>query len=600
MFFDRIASEIAYLRGALRTLSRLKPIMLARERTWSDVAEQLAEKYGDRDMALSAHGDEKHSFRSYNARANQYARWAIANGVEKGDTVALMMPNRPEYLAVWLGIARAGGVTALLNTNLTGHPLAHCVNIVTPKHVICDARLAGAMASALGEIAEGPTFWVYGESESGWPRIDTLLDGIDDGPLPANQRPKLTIEDKCLYIYTSGTTGLPKAANINHYRVQSVMNGFSAATNASDADRIYICLPLYHTAGGVLAVGTVITVGGTVVIGEKFSAQSFWDHVVDNNCTMFQYIGELCRYLLNSPAHPKETQHRLRIISGNGLRPDIWVDFKERFRIPKILEWYAATEGNAVFLNFDGKVGAVGRIPKWAEKKFVTEVVRFDHETEQPVRGPNGFCIKATPNEIGETISQILNDPDRPSQRFEGYADKAATEKKILRDVFEKGDAWFRSGDLMRRDELGYFYFVDRIGDTFRWKGENVATSEVSETLSSYPGLEEINVYGVAVEGRDGRAGMAALVVKDSFDLDGFSVFVKERLPDYERPLFLRIQPQMEITGTFKIRKVDLVKDGFDPSRIRDTLYFFDPREGQYVPLDSALYAEIQGGGIRL
>jgi fatty-acyl-CoA synthase len=336
------------------------------------------------------------------------------------------------------------------------------------------------------------------------------------------------------------------------------------------------------------------------VIRERFSASTFWDDIVRHDCTIFQYIGELCRYLLNSPTHPLETSHRIRLACGNGLRPDIWADFQRRFRIPKILEWYAATEGNAVFFNFDSKIGAVGRIPKWMERRFVTEVIRLDLDSEQPVRSDDGSCIKCKPGEVGEVISQILNDPKKPSQRFDGYADQSATEKKILRDVFEKGDRWFRTGDLMRKDALGYYYFVDRIGDTFRWKGENVATSEVSEAITVFPGIKEANVYGVRVPGAEGRAGMAALVVEDDLDLEGFYRHVVQQLPAYSRPIFLRIRPEIETTSTFKQRKVDLVKEGFDPAASADPIYFLSPDRQAYVRLDPALYAEILNGKLRL
>jgi fatty-acyl-CoA synthase len=595
---ERIKSEYAYLKGALTVLRKVTSIAKNPDRTYPDVADSLAAEFGDRIALLS--DDESLTFDEYNRRANQYARWAIEHGISKGDVVTLMMPNRPEYLAVWLGIIRAGGVTALLNTNLNGPALAHCVNIVKPKHVIVDATLIDSFKTAEPHLDQGPDFWSHGESPPGWHSLFAAVDRQPSDPITAADRPKLTTNDKCLYIYTSGTTGLPKAANINHYRVQSIMFGFQAAMGMQKEDRIYICLPLYHTSGGVLAAGAALTAGASIFVREKFSASQFWNDIVDNECTVFQYIGELCRYLLNSPTHPKETTHRLRLASGNGLRPDIWEDFSTRFRIPRILEWYAATEGNAVFLNFDGKVGAVGRIPKWAERKFVTEVVKFDIDTEEPIRNSSGFCIKAAPNEVGEVISQILNDPSRPSQRFEGYADEAATKKKILEDVFEKGDRWFRSGDLMRKDELGYFYFVDRIGDTFRWKGENVATSEVSEAVTVFPGVKEANVYGVKVGTLDGRAGMAALVVDDGFDIDGLHKHVKQQLPAYARPLFIRLQPEMEVTGTFKQRKVDLVKEGFDPAGIADPVYFDSPEAGSYVRLTADLFERINNGVMRL
>ncbi len=594
----RLKSEYAYLSGAIRTLRRVTPIAKARNRTLPDVMDELAERFGDRTALIS--DLETFSFKDYNGRANQYARWARINGIEKGDVVALMMPNRPEYLACWLGIARVGGVIALLNTNLTDRSLAHCINVVSPKHVIVDDRLGDQFLTSEDYLNAGPTIWFHGADRPHRMRIDKDLDLLPTDNIPRNERPQLTINDKCLYIYTSGTTGLPKAANINHYRVQSIMAGFSAATAASETDRIYVCLPLYHSAGGVLAVGTALTVGGSVVIAEKFSASTFWDDVVDNQCTMFQYIGELCRYLLNSPPHPKETAHNLRIISGNGLRPDIWDSFLTRFKIPKLLEWYAATEGNAVLFNFDGKPGAIGRVPKWMERRFVIKPVRFDYDEQQPMRGADGYCIEVDPNEPGELIAQILNDPSKPSQRFEGYSNQEESERKVLTDVFEKGDRWFRTGDLVRRDALGYYYFVDRIGDTFRWKGENVATSEVSEVMAIVPGVQEANIYGVAVPGHDGKAGMAALVADDDLSLADLKIAVDAALPAYARPLFLRFLEQMDMTGTFKVRKVDLAKDGFDPSTVSDRMFVAHPETGQYEPLDSETYQAILSGQIRV
>jgi fatty-acyl-CoA synthase len=594
----RIGSEFAYLSGALGALSKLTRIARNPGRTYPDVARDLAAKHGDRPALISDR--ERMSYRQYVGRANQYAHWALRNGIRKGDVVALMMPNRPEYMAVWLGVARVGGVTALLNTNLSGQVLAHCVQIVRPKHIIVDAGLVEGFATVRPFLEAGPGLWCHGAAPAGFSRLETTLDTLPKEPLPAAELPKLSIEDRCLFVYTSGTTGLPKAANINHYRVQSIMSGFSAAMRMTARDRIYVCLPMYHSTGGVLAPGAALLAGGSVVIREKFSAKLFWDDIVRHECTVFQYIGELCRYLLNSPPHPGETGHRIRVACGNGLRPDIWEAFQKRFRIPRILEWYASTEGNAVFINFDGKVGAVGRIPKWAERRFSTEIVKFDIDTEQPVRGADGFCIKCEPGEIGEVISQIVNDPKRPSQRFEGYSDPGATDKKVLTDVFAVGDRWFRTGDLMKKDAQGYFYFIDRIGDTFRWKGENVATSEVSEAITVVPGVREANVYGVHVPGAEGRAGMAAIVPDEDFDIAALSQHVTTCLPAYARPVFVRLQPKIEATSTFKQRKVELVKEGFDPGRITDPIYILRPDEPAYVPVDARLYDAICRGEVRL
>jgi fatty-acyl-CoA synthase len=373
------------------------------------------------------------------------------------------------------------------------------------------------------------------------------------------------------------------------------MHSFAAAMNTKERDRMYVVLPLYHSAGGVCAIGSVLTSGGAMIIRRKFSATQFWDDCVKYRATQFQYIGELCRYLLNTPPHPLERKHSLRVIMGNGLRPEIWPAFKARFRIPKIIEFYGATEGNVALVNMDGKIGAVGRIPNYLRNLLPTRLVKFDVEHEQPVRGPDGFCIECKPGDVGEAIGKI--DPERG--RFEGYTKSSETEKKILRDVFTKGDAWFRTGDLLRRDAAGYFYFIDRIGDTFRWKGENVATSEVAEAISVYPGVKEANVYGVKVPGTDGRAGMASLVLEGALDLDKFKAHIDKNLPAYARPIFLRLQHEIEVTGTFKHRKVELVQQGFDPRTIKEPLYFMEPVHARYITLTPDLYDRIVAGEVR-
>ena len=508
---DNLKKDWAFVRGIYKALRLVTPMARHKDRTFPDAAEELARRYGDRPALLSDR--ESLTYSEYNRRANRYARWAMANGVGKGDVVCLLMGNRPEYAAIWLGITRAGGVVALLNTNLTGAALAHCINIVRPKHLIVAAELVRSLASAEERLTVNATTWVHGKAAADDLRIDEEIMTYDDGPIPPSERPKLTLDDRCLFIYTSGTTGLPKAANVNHYRVYAAMLAFSAVMEATENDRLYNCLPLYHTSGGVVALGACLMVGGSVFIREKFSARQFWSDVVDNQCTLFQYIGELCRYLVNAPYDPKESQSRIRLCCGNGLRPDIWATFKDRFKIDHIREFYAATEGNAILFNFDDTPGAVGRIPRWARSFFPITSVRFDLDREAPVRGQDGLCIECDPEEVGEVVSQIIIDPLKPGQRFEGYAEKAETEKKILRDVLKAGDMWFRSGDLMRRDRRGYFYFVDRIGDTFRWKGENISTSEVAETLTVCTGVLEANVYGVAVSGAEGRAGMVAISV---------------------------------------------------------------------------------------
>jgi len=363
---------------------------------------------------------------------------------------------------------------------------------------------------------------------------------------------------------------------------------------------MYNCLPMYHSVGGVVAIGAPLVAGGSVVIRERFSVSRFWDDITDNGCTLFQYIGELCRYLANSPPHPKETSHPLRLACGNGLRQDVWNGFQERFEIPKIIEFYSSTEGNFSLYNCEGKPGAIGRTPPFLQHRLPVVLVKFDTDAGEPLRNADGFCERCAPDETGEALGKLPDDPAAFSGRFDGYTDKAASERKILRNVFAAGDAWYRTGDLMRKDRAGYFYFVDRVGDTFRWKGENVSTTEVEEAVAACPGVVEAVVYGVAVPGADGRAGMAALVTDADFDPAVLAAHLAERLPDYARPLFLRLCPEIAATGTFKPQKQALARQGYDPAATGDALYMWDRAGGNFVALDDAMYARIQRSVVRL
>lgn len=595
--FNRIGKEITYLRSAVRTLGRLKDIEKNPTRSWADIIEGFAATKPN-NVAIYGTDGSTMTYAQLNERANRYARWALASGARTGDAIALLMENKPEYLVAWLGIVKMGGVAALINTNLTGMGLAHCLNISGAKHAIVESGLADNFFGAADKFDSEIKPWIEGDPVQGAENLSEALGLYSAEPLPADTRKDLAQTDNALYIYTSGTTGLPKAAKITHYRLQTMASAFSAATGATEKDRMYVALPLYHSAGGVCAVGATLTVGGSVIVKRKFSAREFWSDCAKFDATLFQYIGELCRYLLNTEEKPGEAKHKVRLGVGNGLRPEIWEPFQKRFKIPRIVEFYGATEGNIALMNYDGTVGAIGRVPGYAKKTFNVEIVKFDVETEEPVRGPDGLCIKCDFDEVGEALGKI--DPDSATGKFDGYADKKATEKKILRDVFEKGDMWFRSGDLLKNDKRGYFYFMDRIGDTFRWKGENVATSEVGEAISVFPDVKEANVYGVAITGMDGRAGMVSVVMPSAPDWSAFKAHLDENLPAYSQPVFVRLQEEVEITGTFKHRKVDLVKEGFDPETISDPIFFLDPREKGYVPLTKPLYDEIQAGSLKV
>ena len=598
--FERAASEWTFLRGLVRTLRRTTPIAKDRNHTLRDLIERLAMTFGER-VALTS-DTETLTYRGLNERANRYARWAQAQGIGKGDVVALLMPNRPEYLAVWIGVAKVGGVTALINTNLTGASLAHSLAIVGAKVAVVDATMIDRYETAR-DFLNGPiSAFAHGPSAKDYRRVDVALEDCSPDNLPMAGRVPLTINDRCIFVYTSGTTGLPKAANINHYRVQLIMHGFSAVTNATATDRVYDSLPMYHTNGGVIAPGLVLVAGGTCVIREKFSAREFWPDIVRHDCTVFVYIGELCRYILDTPPNPADRAHRVRLCVGNGLRPDVWRPFRDRFGLRTIVEFYAATEGNCSMFNLDSRPEAVGRIPGWIASRFPIKIVDFDVAGEHVVRGQDGLCRETPVGQVGELIGEIVDDPAKPGNRFEGYSDKAASQSKVLQNVFRPGDRWFRTGDLMRRDDLGYFFFVDRIGDTFRWKGENVATSEVAEAIGVFPRVRDATVYGVSVPGREGRAGMAAIVADDSatFDRAAFQAHLAEHLPAYACPVFIRFTHHLDLTGTFKQRKTELVGEGYDPAKVADALYYVSPEDRTFTPLDADAFNAINTGAIRI
>jgi fatty-acyl-CoA synthase len=592
----KASANKAWLR-ALETTARLTG---ERDVPLPALIDAFAEKFGARAALLSDR--ECFTYDELTARARRYTRWALGAGLGAGDVVALMMPNRPEYLAIWLGVTRTGATAALLNTNLAGASLAHCVSIVAPRHIILAAELEDRFADAEASLDDIATVWLHGAGAGAGAgardrqRIDLAIDWLSGGPLTVAERRTVSLSDRALCIYTSGTTGLPKAANVSHGRVLSWAGWFAGLMDAGPDDRLYNCLPMYHSVGGVVATAAALINGGSVVIKERFSVRDFWDDVRRWDCTLFQYIGELCRYLLNAPPQPDEARHRLRIACGNGLRADIWAAFQARFAIPQILEFYASTEGNFSLYNVEGETGSIGRIPPFLSHRFPAALVRFDGEIGVPLRDENGRCIRCDRGEVGEAIGRIAARDG--GGRFEGYTTRADTEDKILHDVFDAGDAWFRTGDLMRQDARGFYYFVDRVGDTFRWKGENVSTGEVAAVLAAARGVLEAEVYGVPITGADGKAGMAALTIDSDFDLATLRAELAERLPTYARPVFLRITDKIASTETFKPKKHLLAAEGIDPALIIDQLYV--ETGAGYAPLDAAMAVRIAAGQVRL
>jgi fatty-acyl-CoA synthase len=569
------AADSSASKAWLRALEMTAKIDDQPRRIFPRVIEELGARFGDAPALSGARENFSHA--GLAGRANRWARWGLAQGIEKGESVCLLMPNRPEYMAIWLGLSRIGAVVALINTNLTGPALAHCITVANPRHIVVDTRLD----IALEGLETHAVVWRHGEA------LSESISSLSGDTLTESR--EVTLSDPALLIYTSGTTGLPKAAFLSHHRVMMWTHWFAGMMNAGADDRLYNCLPMYHSVGGVVASGAVLLKGGAVILREKFSASRFWDDVADSKATIFQYIGELCRYLLKSPMDAPP--HHLRLIVGNGLSGEVWEQFQNRFHIPQVLEFYAATEGNFSLYNAEGKVGAIGKVPGFLKHRFGIVLIKRGEDGE-PLRRPDGTCLRASAGEAGEAIGKIAGG----AARFEGYSDAAATAKKILRNVFEPGDAYVRSGDLMRQDAQGFYYFVDRLGDTFRWKGENVATTEVAAVLGSYPGVIAATVYGVNVPGHDGKAGMAALETTQDFDLPGLKAHLSA-LPAYARPLFIRLVPSLAVTETFKTKKSELAAAGCDPALTDDALYA-DAGDG-FEKLDAVLYARINSGLVR-
>jgi fatty-acyl-CoA synthase len=547
------------------------------------VFQERAARYGDK--VFIKFGDEQLSYREANETVNRYAAVLATRGVGHGDVVGVMLRNSPHSVLLMLAVVKCGAVAGMLNYHQRGKVLAHSIGLLGAKAVVAETDFIESITESDAET-------------EGLMTLDELQQLAASAP---SNNPAITAavlaKDKAFYIFTSGTTGMPKASVMTHYRWLRALAGFGGlGMRLTTDDTLYCCLPLYHNNALTVALSSVLNSGSTLAIGKSFSASKFWDEVIRYDATAFVYIGEICAYLLNQDPKPTDRKHRVRVIAGNGLRPTIWDQFTERFGIERVCEFYAASEGNTAFMNVFNVDKTTGICPT------PIAFVEYDDETGGPKRGEDGRVHKVKTGEPGLLLSKVSN-----FQPFDGYTDEEATEKKLVRGAFKDDDVWFNTGDLMRSQGFGHAAFTDRLGDTFRWKGENVATTEVEAAISTDSQVEEATVFGVEVEGAGGKAGMAAIQLKNGQEFDGKALAkaAYEHLPGYAVPLFVRITGELAHTSTFKSQKVDLRKEGYggntgegdeDAGEIEDAIYVLAGKDEGYVEFYDEYPAEVVDG----
>ena len=565
-----LADMPVILRGAVTGL-------LARpssKKSIGTVFQERAARYGDR--IFLKFGDQQLTYRDANAAANRYAGVLAARGVGQGDVVGIMLRNSPNAVLAMLATVKCGAVAGMLNYHQRGEVLAHSLGLLKAKVLIAETDLVSAVAESGGT---GTTETLTVEDLERY-----AVSAPATNPASASA---VQAKDTAFYIFTSGTTGFPKASVMTHRRWLAALAAFGGlGLRLHSSDTLYCCLPLYHNNALTVALSSVINSGSTLLLGKSFSASRFWDEVIAGDATAFIYIGEICRYLLNQPPKPTDRAHKVRLIGGNGLRPEIWNEFTKRFGIARVCEFYASSEGNTAFINIFNVPQTTGISPT------PLAYVEYDPDTGAPLRDENGRVRRVPAGEPGLLIS-----PVNKLQPFDGYTDKESSEKKLVRNAFREGDCWFNSGDVMSPQGMGHAAFVDRLGDTFRWKGENVATTQVEAALASDGSVEECTVFGVEVPDTGGRAGMAAVKLRDGAEFDGQSVAraVYSQLPAYALPLFVRVVPSLEHTTTFKSRKVELRKQAYGKG-VTDPLYVLAGRDEGYVPYYDEYPEEVSAG----
>jgi len=603
---EGLISFLEYFKGWFSLSYRLPSIWRTRKQvlnvgtenreSWGSMLEENAKQFPDNPAVKSA--EANFSWREYNEAVNRCANFFISKGMKKGDMACVFLENRPELLIVYSAMAKIGAVNSMINTNLRHDPLRHCLTLHPAKIYLIGEEVIDAFKEIRGDLELGAAQELYFLPDNGQkPAPDGFINYNDAAVNFPTSNPNSTSDvrpaDTIAYVFTSGTTGgMPKAAVITHARLVrgKYFNG-KIVLNMKPNDTMYVPLPFFHTNALALSWPTVFANGSAVAIRRKFSVSNFWSDVRKYNATSWCYIGELCRYLMNQPPQSNDRDNPLTKIIGNGLRPDIWHSFKNRFDISKVYEIYGAAESNLYFVNLLNRNCTVGKC------SLPYAIVKYDVDQETAIRDNNGFIQRVEVGQTGLLLGEISE-----ANPFIGYTSPEATESKIMRDVFTKGDEWFNTGDLMRDIGYGHVQFVDRTGDTFRWKGENVSTTEVEAVANTLSQISLSTVYGVPLPGGDGRAGMIAIIPDcnlEEFDLAGLGKHFQSTLPSYAVPKFVRLSESLDCTSTHKIKKVELKKIGFDPARTNDALYVLLPQESEYRLLTKEIYGNIMDGNYK-
>ena len=559
--------------------------------------EETTVKFGSNNFIFFE--DEIWTYSQTNEAANILANKLINDGVAHGDKVVLFMENRPDYIISILALNKIGAIGVLINTSLTRNPLVHCINSSDSKKCIVGAELASPLEEVRGEISikdKSDIYWVKDGDDYECPEwasnLKQLLDTTQSNNLSITDN--VTAKDTAFYIFTSGTTGVPKAALFPNAKIIAASVNISKGGYRIDSsDCMYNCLPLYHSTGLMLGLCACVQVGAATFIRRKFSASAFWKEAKKFNTTAFVYVGELCRYLSFQDPSDEEVNNPVSKMVGNGLRPDLWDCFRNRFGVERIIEIYGASEGNALFMNLLNKDETIGMT------NAHVGIFEYDVAEDKLVKDQNNKYIEVDEYQPGLLLVEI-----GPNAIYNGYTDKKASEEKVISNVLVEGDRWFNTGDLVKTMDIGFslgrkhYQFVDRVGDTFRWKSENVSTNEVAEILNTFEHVNMANVYGVKVPKSEGRAGMVAFnCALDDFNWEEFSSFVSQKLPSYAQPIFVRIIEELETTGTFKLKKNDLREEAYHLDKVKGNQIFIKkPGQNSYVPLDKEYYQVIESG----